>query len=213
MTRLLLTICVLCHLTTLGQELKKKRKGEEIFYVLKSDESIRHGEYVRKGTNGLIEKGQYEMNKKVGTWEFYGLEGNIEQKYNYSDKALLMNDSFTSVSMRYLIVRDGVATETMPNHEPILIGGSSKYFRHVMANMKYPSKARDKGTQGKVFVSALITSDGMMKDIKVVQGLGDGCDEEALRVINSFESEWIPGMYNGEKVDVMIVLSIAFRLG
>lgn len=212
MTRLLLAICVLCHLTTMGQELKKKRKGDEMFYVLKSDESIRHGEYIRKSTSGLIAKGQYEMNKKVGIWEFYGVEGNIEQRYNYSGKALLMNDNFTLVSTRYLVIKDKVVTETPPGQEPILIGGASKYFRHVMENVKYPPNARARGTQGKVFVSATITSEGMMKDIKVLQGLGDGCDEEALRVINLFESEWIPGMHNGEKVDVMIVLSIAFRL-
>jgi len=115
--------------------------------------------------------------------------------------------------MRYSIVKNGVTTETAPSQEPILIGGSSKYFRYVMENMKYPPNARTKGTQGKVFVSATINSDGLMKDVKVLQGIGDGCDEEALRVINSFESEWIPGMYNKEKIDVMIVLSIAFRLG
>jgi periplasmic protein TonB len=213
MTRLLLATFILCHLTSLGQELKKKRKGDETFYVLKSDESIRHGEYIKTSTNGVVEKGQYEMNKKIGVWEFYDLGGNIEQKYNYSDKALLVNNSFASLSMRYLIVKDGEATETAPSQEPILIGGPSKYFRHVMENLKYPPNARTKGTQGKVFVSATISSDGVMKDIKVLQSLGDGCDEEALRVINSYESEWIPGIFNGEKVDVMIVLPVAFRLG
>ncbi|HQQ97518.1 MAG TPA: energy transducer TonB [Cyclobacteriaceae bacterium] len=213
MTRLLFSICILFHLTTLGQDLKKKRKGDETFYVLKSDESIRHGKYIRKSASGLIAKGQYEMNKRIGIWEFYGLDGNIEQKYNYSNKALLLNDNFTSVSMRNLIVRDGVTTETAPSQEPILVGGPSKYFRYLMKNLRYPSNARSNGTQGKVLVTAIITSDGMLKDTKVLHGLGDGCDEEALRVINSFESEWIPGKYNGEEVDTMIVLSIEFRLG
>lgn len=213
MTRLLLGIFVLCHLTSLGQEIKKKRKGDETFYVLKSDESIRHGEYIKKSANGIAEKGQYEMNKKVGTWEFYGLEGNVEQKYNYSDKALLMNDSFTSMSLRYLIVKDGIVTNTTPSQVPILIGGPSKYLRHVMKNLKYPSNALRNGTEGQVVVSAIVNSDGVMKDLKVLQGLGDGCDEEALRVINSFESEWIPGMNNGTKVDVMIMLRVAFKQG
>ena len=213
MTKLFLVISLMCPLTIWGQELKKKRMGDETFYVLKSDESIRHGEYIRKNTKGTIAKGQYEMNKKAGIWEFYGLEGTVEQKYNYSDKALLMNNSFTSVSKSYFIVMEGAKTETIPNQEPILIGGVSSYFRHVLENMKYPSNARTRGTQGKVTVSAIITSEGIMKDTKILKGLGDGCDEEALRVINSFESEWIPGMYNNEKVDVVIVLSVVFKLG
>ena len=213
MIKLLAIIILFSFLSSYGQELKKKRKGNETFYVLKSDESVRQGEYLKSGTAGIIEKGQYDINKKVGIWEFYGLEGTLEQKYDYSNKKLALNDNFTSVSTRYAIVTNGNITEISPDEKPILIGGPSSYFRHVMENMHYPPKARTKGTQGKVFITAVVNSDGQLTDIKVLQGLGEGCDEEALRVINSFKSEWIPGMHNGEKVDVLVVLSIIYRLG
>ena len=66
-----------------AQEVKKKRSGNETFEVLKSDQSVRHGAYIKKDQRGIVEKGQYDMNQKSGVWEFYGLQGDLEQKYDY----------------------------------------------------------------------------------------------------------------------------------
>jgi periplasmic protein TonB len=214
MKTLLLAACVLLvQATCYSQEVRKKRTENEIFYVLKSDGSVRHGEYIKKYQNKITVKGQYEMNKKSGIWEYYGLDSKIEQKYDYTYNALLFNDTNRPTTIQCVVVENGVPTRNQPTREPILIGGHSSYIRHIFQNLKYPPYARTNGIEGQVFVSATVTSQGVMKDVKLLQGIGAVCDEEALRVMEAFESEWIPGEYNGEKVDVMVVFPIGFRLG
>jgi protein TonB len=45
-----------------------------------------------------------------------------------------------------------------------------------------------------------VEKDGRLTDMKVIRGVGSGCDEEALRVIKASE-KWLPGkMLNGKVV-------------
>ena len=66
----------------------KPISGKEIFYVLKSDKSIKHGEYKREINNSIVVKGQYNLNKKIEIWEFYDFLGKLEQKFNYSENRI-----------------------------------------------------------------------------------------------------------------------------
>jgi hypothetical protein len=172
MIRTLTLFLVVCSLGSFGQELKKKRKGNETFQVLKRDESIRHGTYVKQDAAGIIEKGQYDMNKKVGVWEFYEQGGSLEQKFNYSDSILLQDNSATPIFGKLLVVKDNVITDVVPTQAPILIGGKSKYSRHVWSTMHYPDAARKSKTQGRVFVAATVTKSGRLIAPKVFQGIG-----------------------------------------
>jgi hypothetical protein len=75
-----------------AQELKKQTNklsnvsAKEIFYVLKENRSIRHGDYKIEDTKGLIRVvGLYDNNRKIGKWEFYDeiLSGTAVQKFIY----------------------------------------------------------------------------------------------------------------------------------
>ncbi len=60
-----------------------------------------------------------------------------------------------------------------------VIGGEEKLYQQL----KYPAQARANHVKGKVLVEFVIDAAGNVKDAFVVQGLGHGCDEEALRII------------------------------
>jgi len=45
-----------------------------------------------------------------------------------------------------------------------------------------------------------------------LRGIGGGCDEEAVRVVNLMP-KWIPGKQNGKTVRVLFNMPIYFRLG
>lgn len=55
----------------------------------------------------------------------------------------------------------------------------------IAKNIKYPPMARESGIQGRVFVNFVVEPDGRVSNVKVLRGIGGGCDEEAIRVVES----------------------------
>jgi TonB family protein len=65
--------------------------------------------------------------------------------------------------------------------------------------------------QGRVFVEFSVDVDGTIKDVKVVRGLCDSCDKEALRLVTTMPN-WNAGIENGKTVKTRMVLPIKFGL-
>jgi len=95
--------------------------------------------------------------------------------------------------------------------QPEYTGGDEARIKFMVENIKYPEEAKKAGIQGKVFVTFVIQADGAVTDVKVLRGIGGGCDEEAVRVVKMMPN-WIPGEDKGKKVAVQFNLPIKFRL-
>ncbi|MCF8296846.1 MAG: energy transducer TonB [Melioribacteraceae bacterium] len=80
----------------------------------------------------------------------------------------------------------------------------------LQENIQYPENARTNNIEGNVIVQCKITKDGKVQDVKVIKGIGYGCDKEAVRVVNS--TKFKPGEYNNKKVDVITTIPIVFQL-
>ena len=91
-------------------------------------------------------------------------------------------------------------------------GGMPAFYEYVGKKLKYPAQARRMGIEGKVFVEFVIERDGTITDVKAIKGIGAGCDEEAVRVLQS-APKWKPGKQRGKPVRQRMVLPIAFKLG
>jgi periplasmic protein TonB len=91
-------------------------------------------------------------------------------------------------------------------------GGMAAFYKYVSEKMKYPAQARRMGTEGRVFVEFIVGKDGSISDVKAVRGIGGGCDEEAVRVLQSAPS-WTPGKQRGKPVKQKMVIPIIFKLG
>lgn len=78
-------------------------------------------------------------------------------------------------------------------------------------NIRYPQKAINAEIEGKVFVTFVVTSDGSVDDVKLLKGIGYGCDEEALRVVKAMP-QWTPGKNGGRAVKVRMNIPIIFKL-
>ncbi len=78
-------------------------------------------------------------------------------------------------------------------------------------NIKYPPEARKNGTSGTVIVQFVVAKDGQVKDAKVLKDIGDGCGNEALRIVGLLP-DFIPGTQRGKSVNVAINLPIRFRV-
>ena len=95
--------------------------------------------------------------------------------------------------------------------QPSPKGGMKAFYNHVNTIIKYPSQARRMGIQGRVFVQFVIEKDGSITQVKVIRGISDTCDSEAIRVVSSAPA-WNPGKQRGQPVRVKMVLPIAFKL-
>lgn len=90
--------------------------------------------------------------------------------------------------------------------QPELIGGMASIWK----NIKYPDIARKAGIEGRVTVQFIVDEKGGISDLKVVRGIGGGCDEEALRAVQ--KAKFKPGMQRGVPVKVRYSLPIVFKL-
>ena len=68
------------------------------------------------------------------------------------------------------------------------------------------------GVEGKVFVEFVVNRDGSIVDVKSIKGIGAGCDEEAVRIVQSAPA-WKPGKQRGKPVRQKMVIPITFKLG
>ena len=107
-----------------------------------------------------------------------------------------------------------------PEHEvyqiveqmPQFSNGEEAMMQYIAEQVKYPAEAKKSGVQGRVFVGFVVEPDGSLSDFKVLRGIGHGCDEEALRVVESMP-KWKPGMQRGKAVRVQYLVPVNFMLG
>ena len=94
---------------------------------------------------------------------------------------------------------------------PEFKGGMRAWVEFLQRNLRYPAVAEEVTVQGRVLVGFVIDKDGLLTDVKVIKGMGFGCDEEALRVIKKSPA-WKAGMQNGRAVRVRYIMPISFSL-
>ncbi|MEI6455018.1 MAG: energy transducer TonB [bacterium] len=100
---------------------------------------------------------------------------------------------------------------TVVEEQPGYPGGEESRIKFLQDNIKYPEEAKELGIQGKVFVTFVVEVDGSITDVRVLRGIGGGCDEEAIRVVKAMP-KWVPGKQRGVPVRVQFNLPIKFTL-
>ncbi len=95
-----------------------------------------------------------------------------------------------------------VVVENMPE----LIGGLAAIQREI----QYPVIAKRAGIEGRVILQFIVDEQGRVTEPKVVRGIGGGCDEEALRALQT--ARFRPGTQRGKPVKVKMSLPMTFRL-
>ena len=100
---------------------------------------------------------------------------------------------------------------TFVEQMPDFPGGETALHKYLVENVKYPQIAKENDVQGTVYVTFIVDKNGEISDIKVLRGIGAGCDEEAIRVIANMPM-WNPGKQNGMAVPVRFNMPIKFQL-
>lgn len=97
--------------------------------------------------------------------------------------------------------------EEMPSYP----GGETERINHIRDNLFYPMWARERGIQGVVLVSFIVEENGEITNPEVLKGIGGGCDEEVLRIVNKMP-KWNPGRLCGKPVRTEARMPINFTI-
>ncbi len=94
---------------------------------------------------------------------------------------------------------------------PRFPGGEKALLRFINQNLVYPKIALEHQIEGMVAVQFIIGSDGVVRDIMIMRGLNEACDEEVVRVV-SLLPDWEPGYQSNRPVPVKFVLPVKFKI-
>ncbi|HEY8401933.1 MAG TPA: TonB family protein [Cytophagaceae bacterium] len=90
-------------------------------------------------------------------------------------------------------------------------GGLEAFYKFLQKNIVYPRAAMEMEVQGRVIVQFVVEKDGSVTDVKVLKGLREDMDNEAVRVV-SMMPKWTPAKMNGKPVRFKTSIPIVFKL-
>lgn len=80
----------------------------------------------------------------------------------------------------------------------------------IRENITYPDSAKVHGTEGIVVVRFTVDENGVVSQLELIRDIGDGCGEEAMRVVRTMP-DFTPALRNGKPVATKMTLPIRFR--
>jgi len=92
------------------------------------------------------------------------------------------------------------------NEMPEPIGG----MKSIQEKILYPDSAKKNGIEGKVFLTAFINEVGNVVSVKIIKGIGYGCDDAALTAVH--QTKFTPGKQSGKTVKTQVSIPIVFKL-
>ncbi len=175
----------------------------EVFYSNYSNR-VRNGSYKSYYANGMLkEQAYYSQGNLTDSLITFWDNGRRKRE------DFFINGKFQSGKVYN---SDGAETlhydyEIMPEFE----GGINELVRYISTHLKYPKVARKKGIQGKVFLRFMVDKEGLVKNVKVLKGVSEEIDAEAIRVVKEMP-KWKPGLLDGNKVNTYFNLPLSFKL-
>ena len=199
----------------LGQKTKliKDKETNEIYFILKSN-STRHGEYQKLGVyNNLLVNGYYKNGARDSIWDYYNATGELIQKFNFTNDSIMFYKlSDNEKDLRYKLINGVDNPYVTLDRPPMFLGGLEALAQEIIPHIEYPEEAFKNGISGRVFVTFIINKEGEIGSFSISKPLGHGLDDEAIRVLKLLPKNWIPGLYNGEKVDIEYTYPVTFRI-
>ncbi len=91
-------------------------------------------------------------------------------------------------------------------------GGETAMMDFLRKQLVYPSRAKEEEISGKCFVQFVVTTEGLIANVKVLRGVSGcpECDSECIRVIKSMPY-WIPALKNNKPVNSYYTIPFTFK--
>jgi periplasmic protein TonB len=135
--------------------------------------------------------------------------GTINYDKGTDDPAAEMPDVMPTDDQK--IVEETIEPFLVVEQMPDFPGGEQALYKYLQENIKFPPMARESGITGTVYVRFVVDKKGKISNVTLLRGIGGGCDEEAIRVVQNMPN-WNAGKQNGIPVPVYFTLPVKFIL-
>ena len=179
---------------------------------------------VANTTNGTITDENGNFTLEVGTDQsiqvaYIGMSTvtmSVKDCLKKADQTIVLTESDTKKDVKVVApapqaVTSDDQTFSVVEQMPEYPGGMRAGLEFMARNLRYPTKAREAGKQGRVIVQFVVRKDGSLSDFKVLRPVDPWLDAEAIRVISTMP-KWKPGMQDGKPVSVKFTLPVTFML-
>ncbi|MFN7602925.1 MAG: TonB family protein, partial [Bacteroidota bacterium] len=184
---------------SLSIETLPKDIQQQIRTFAKYNDQVRVLEINDANKKELEELGYYDGQPKNALRVISG--GFIKDQFSYAiigkPKSFLKNES------QVFSVVDEMAT-------PVF--GFDALYENLGHIIQYPEQARKNGVEGKVYIEFVVQTDGTLSDIKLIRGVDDDIDTEALRAFYQLQAKWNPAIHQGQLVKMRMTMPIVFSL-
>lgn len=178
-----------------------------VAFVIEKDGSVTNVRVI-DGIGGGCDKEAFKVIQNMPDWKPAKFNGNPVKIQ------MVMPIKFTSGNSQKANKKSETrkkSAEAVVDVQPQFPGGEEARMQYLMNNIKYPQEARDESIEGTVYVQFIVEADGSITNAKVLRGIGGGCDEEALEVVENMP-DWEPGKKDGEPVRTQFNMPIRFAL-
>ncbi len=107
-----------------------------------------------------------------------------------------------------LLVYERQQTNEKP--KPIYSDGYKNFIEFIGNNLVYPDAAVKQSISGTVDLFFVVETSGLISNIRILNPVGAGCNEEAIRLLRLLK--WYPGIVHGKAVRTAMKFSITFKL-
>lgn len=195
---------------------KKRLEGEFL-----SEETLSGNNY--KVLNFWNSDGKQEVKDGNGHFNYLGKENSFQGNIVNGLKDGIWKESYTNGSGFSEIYENGkfitgestdednnknVYTEFESRPEPKK--GLREFYKYIGNNFRYTAASIKNKISGKIIIQFVVDVNGKIVEPKIAKGLGYGLDEEAIRVLLSYEN-WKPGQQRGRNVRVQYSLPITLQ--
>jgi len=179
-----------------------KNRSDEVtiihYWNENHDQTVVNGNGYLKGRD-FDGEGNVKSGVKDGLWK-------IKSK-NSKEKITEIYDLGKFISGARIDENNVVTNYTEFEKKPIPRRGMNDFYGYISKNFRYTKASIKEHIKGKIIITFIVDADGKIIEPTIVQSLGYGLDEEAIRVLESY-GKWIPGEQRGAKVRCLFSIPI-----
>ncbi|WP_414000208.1 TonB family protein [Flavobacterium sp. W1B] len=158
-----------------------------------------NGEYETTDSAGIYLKGRIKDGLKDGEWQGYSKSFSMKFIEFYTEGKLVSGITTDSngIELPYTALFEKPKSEK----------GIEHFYKYVGNNLIIPKEALINRISGKIYLLFTIEKNGSVVDVRVLKGLDNELDKEAIRVIKNYK-KWVPGKMRGVPVRVSHTIPI-----
>jgi hypothetical protein len=106
---------------------------------------------------------------------------------------------------------DQKSIEKNPDVPAQFVGGAGKMIEFIDKNLVYPMESFENNVAGIVKVALTLDTQGKISDVKILKGLDEACNAEAVRLFFSMPN-WVPALKDNVRVPSEAIQYLLFKL-